>query len=221
MLRSSDTSNIAVRQRQRLARLTGGIRAATLPAPLGEVAPVGMILEAVRCTGHSPRVRAKNSPLMHHKFVVRLQAGKPVAVWTGSFNFTANASSSLENAVEIHDSAVAEAYLNEFARVAAISEPMEFLLGKSDPNWSAKPRKSEDIERTPKPGQGTVKKATPRKRATAKKTATTARAATAKKTTTARKPTAKATTKSTARKPTTTARKVVRKAPAKKTPKKS
>lgn len=53
----------------------------------------------------------------------------PKAVWTGSFNFTSNASRSLENAVFIRDPSVATAYANEFAQVAMLSEPL---------NWSSK-----------------------------------------------------------------------------------
>jgi phosphatidylserine/phosphatidylglycerophosphate/cardiolipin synthase-like enzyme len=68
---------------------------------------------------------------MHHKFLVRgthsAEGLVPSAVWTGSFNFSNNAGNSFENAVEIHEVNVAQQYLNEFARVAALSEPL---------NWS-------------------------------------------------------------------------------------
>jgi len=74
---------------------------------------------------------------MHSKFIIRVNRGRPVAVWTGSFNFTVNASASnIENAVEIHDPVIAGAYLDEFARIAATSEPLNFTAGKADPTWS-------------------------------------------------------------------------------------
>lgn len=191
ILRSGDTSALAVRQRARLARLTGGILASAFPAPLCDIAPPRTKLEAVRCAGHSPRVHSRNSPLMHHKFIVRLSAGKPVAVWTGSFNFTANASSSLENAVEIHDPAVAAAYLAEFARVASISEPMEFFAGKSDPSWNRKtpaPRKPAAKKATTTTRKPAAKKAAPARKTTAKKATTTTRKPAVKKAAPARKP---------------------------------
>ena len=205
MLRSGDTSAKAVRQRERLGRLTGGLLASGFPSPLSDIAPPRTKLDAVRVAGHSPRVRNLNSPLMHHKFIVRLKGGKPVAVWTGSFNFTANASSSLENAVEIHDPVIAAAYLAEFARVAAIAEPLEFAAGKSDPSFVAK--------KAPARKPATRRKTTARKPAAKKPTTTTTRKPAAKKpaastaakktTTTARKPAAKkpTTTRATAAKP--------------------
>lgn len=168
-LRSGDTSSYAVHQRERLSRLRGGMLASGFPSPLCDVAPARTKLEAVRCAGHSPRVRSQNSPLMHHKFLVRLSGGKPVAVWTGSFNFTANASSSLENAVEIHDPVIAGAYLAEFARVAAISEPLEFAAGKSDPSWN---RKTPTVRKPSAKASNTTRKPAAKKAPTAAKTGT-------------------------------------------------
>lgn len=137
-LRDSDTKPASVRNRANLARLTGGLRRRDFPAPLCEAAGAsGDDISAVRCVGHSPRARTANNPLMHHKFVVRLRAGQPVAVWTGSFNFTVNAESSLENAIEVHDPVIAAAYLAEWARVAAVSESLNFVAGKAAPSWSA------------------------------------------------------------------------------------
>lgn len=211
MLRSGDTSAKAVRQRERLGRLTGGLLASGFPSPLSDVAPPRTKLDAVRVAGHSPRVRNLNSPLMHHKFIVRLKGGKPVAVWTGSFNFTANASSSLENAVEIHDPAIAAAYLAEFARVAAIAEPLEFAAGKSDPAFTAKKAPA----RKPSAKKPATRRKTTARKPAAKKASTTTRKPAVKKpvakktTTTARKPAASATAKKTtpaAKKPTTTTR---------------
>jgi len=55
---------------------------------------------------------AKSRAIMHNKFLVFLSSElRPYAVWTGSFNFSANASRSLENAVYIEDAAIAGAYL--------------------------------------------------------------------------------------------------------------
>ena len=82
---------------------------------------------------------------MHHKFLVRLEYNDraesasdyllPVAVWTGSFNFSKNAGYSFENAVEIHDAVIATAYFEEFARVMSLSEPLEWESAWVYPEW--------------------------------------------------------------------------------------
>lgn len=135
-LRSSDSSPSAVRSRTNLGRLTGGLRRQDFGLPLNRVTGVDTI-QAVRCAGHLSRTRAANTPLMHHKFLVRLHSGKAVAVWTGSLNLTVAGELNLENGVEIHDPSIAAAYLDEWARVAAISEPLDFTAGKADPTWTA------------------------------------------------------------------------------------
>ncbi|QNE48680.1 hypothetical protein F1C58_16615 (plasmid) [Glaciihabitans sp. INWT7] len=134
-LRDGDKKPASVRIRANLARLTGGLRRQDFPAPLKSMAGASDEIDPVRCVGHSPRARTANNPLLHHKFVVRLAAGKPVAVWTGSFNFTVNAESSLENAISIEDPTIAAAYLAEWARVAAVSEPLNFKAGAAAPSW--------------------------------------------------------------------------------------
>ncbi|WIB65603.1 phospholipase D-like domain-containing protein [Curtobacterium sp. MCBD17_040] len=135
-LRSTDRKASSARQRALLATLHGGLRRRDFPKPLSDIPTGDDSMPAVRCVGHTPRTGAANTPLMHSKFLVRLQHGKPVAVWTGSFNFTGNAANNVENAVEIHHRTIARAYLNEFARVAALSEPLEFKAGKADPAWT-------------------------------------------------------------------------------------
>lgn len=63
---------------------------------------------------------AKSKALMHNKFLVFLDAsGRPYAVWTGSFNFSGNASRSLENAVYIDDAAIAQAYHQAWSSVCS------------------------------------------------------------------------------------------------------
>ena len=74
---------------------------------------------------------------MHHKFFVFCSAHaenerrelevQPEAVWTGSFNPTANGRRSLENALLVQSRDVALAYSREHYAMLAISEPL---------NWS-------------------------------------------------------------------------------------
>lgn len=49
---------------------------------------------------------------------------KPYAVWTGSFNFSSNAESSLENAVLIYGASIAEQYFKEFSQIYLLSQPV-------------------------------------------------------------------------------------------------
>ena len=190
----------AGRQRETLARLVGGLRRRDFPAPLSEMfRNVNDFIDPVRVTGHTG-ARAANSPLMHHKFAVRLTNGQPTAVWAGSFNWTKNASSSIENAVEIHDTEVAAIYLAEYARVAALSEPMNYTSPRPKPQWHI----------------GTTQEAATRTAA-----APTRRAAPAAKPPAARKPAVRkpaAKKPTTRRKPTASAPSTVRRPPVAKKP---
>jgi len=56
-------------------------------------------------------------------------------VWTGSFNFTANASASFENAVYLEDKAVVHAFTQEFAQIFTMSEPLDWESQWSEPEW--------------------------------------------------------------------------------------
>jgi hypothetical protein len=170
-LREAVDTDSAARNRETLATLTGGLRAQDFPSPLSDVEHADLI-DPVRTVGHLNRGRGENTPLMHSKFIVRLHAGKPVAVWSGSLNFTYNAESSVENALEIYDPAVAAAYLAEWARLVAVSEPLEFTAGKADPTWApAKRAPRTPVARTKAPLKAPVKKAAaPRKKAVAPKT---------------------------------------------------
>lgn len=110
-------------------------------------------LEGVRCVGNYNRSKAPASPRSHHKFVVfckavsHQEAGEeigddyeweetiPYAIWTGSFNFTFNATQSFENALYISDPAIAQAYYREWAQIEAISEPLDWKHDWVDPEW--------------------------------------------------------------------------------------
>lgn len=133
--------------RVRYERLSCDIYRQSLPAPLSSMSYCSdPAVPAVRCAGHHNSDKALAMPRMHHKFLVRCERRddgetlspdnyRPTAVWTGSFNFSYNAGQSFENAVEIHDETIAEAYLQEFARVAAISEPLDWTSTWAAPEW--------------------------------------------------------------------------------------
>ncbi len=104
-------------------------------------------LDGVRCVGMRPTRNAESWVKMHHKFLVfgrfveedRDPDGEvfvePYAVWTGSFNFTHNATRSFENAVYIADEKIAQAYFYEFQQVAALSEPLDWSSEYVEPEW--------------------------------------------------------------------------------------
>ena len=130
------------RRGQRLAAgyasLVGGLPASAFPEPLASKGDV--LLAPIACVGYAGSTPF--APLHHHKFLVRCHAedGKLVAdaLWSGSFNLTKNASEGFENAVEIHDPIIADAYLHEFALMAAMSEPMNWRMAAPDPHGLGK-----------------------------------------------------------------------------------
>lgn len=205
---------------RRYAALTGGLPAALFPDPLGtktfrgKPVPNDAALAPIACVGYGSG--SQHQPLMHHKFLVRCVldgdgALLPVAVWTGSFNFSGNADRSFENAVEIHDPTIAAAYLTEFALVASVSEPMNWRLARPNPKGAG----AGTIVVPPAKTTSRVVKRTQRRRATKPGTRTTgtrsgtvrktaAKKTTAKKAGTARTTAQKSVAKKTAKKATAT-----------------
>lgn len=90
-------------------------------------------IAAVRCLGDEVTSEF-NARRMHNKFVVfgrpggkgepRVMATK---VWTGSYNFSASAELSLENAVCIRNPELAAAYAREFVGIFLNSEPLDWI----------------------------------------------------------------------------------------------
>lgn len=106
----------------------------------------GRDYEPVKCLGGLKAPSALSRPLLHHKFVVLCDVKEskytdeygtdvvlvpaPRSVWTGSFNFTPNATRSLENAVLIEDPVIARAYLDEYLYLYQFTEPLNW-----DQDW--------------------------------------------------------------------------------------
>lgn len=187
-------------EREALRPLTGGVPSRLLPSPT----PKEPELAPVRCVGWTAKGRF--GALMHHKFLVRLDtAGEPVAVWTGSFNLTAGAENNIENGMVIDDTAIAQAFLSEFSRVWALSEPLLFAAGTPTPGSNATvaervPKKRAPAKRKARKPTG---KRTPAKKATTAKTKTAAK----KPAAAAKKPVAKKTTSTRTAAKTATTRK--------------
>lgn len=116
-------------------------------------------IEPLRCVGNHNADKNPAFPRAHHKFLVgcyirdmemrweqvvndfgdevnvAVQCFQPHAVWTGSFNLTANAERSFENVVVIEDEAIAQAYYNEWNQLAALSEPLDWDSEWCHPEW--------------------------------------------------------------------------------------
>ena len=88
-------------------------------------------VEAVRCVG---KVTRAESARMHHKFLV-FGNQEPESVWTGSFNLSATAEDSFENAVVIDDPTCAAAYFQEFRTLLLLSEPITSTSKTMRPSW--------------------------------------------------------------------------------------
>lgn len=115
--------------------------------------------QPVRCLGNHNRDKDPAFPRMHNKFIVfcdRVNYSRscdnvcrytghecdsnndtlnPRAVWTGSFNFTQNATNSLENAVLISDPVIASAYFAEWEQLICLSEPLDWTDDWCAPEW--------------------------------------------------------------------------------------
>lgn len=146
---STTSGNVRVVFKDLSRELVTLIRRDEVDAVVGCVAwlthPKGPDLEGVRCVGVGGQ---RNRPRMHDKFLVFCKeepecasdvlygsAIKPFAVWTGSFNFTRNATQSFENAVYIEDVKIARAYFDEFQQIAALSEPLDWESEYVEPEW--------------------------------------------------------------------------------------
>jgi phosphatidylserine/phosphatidylglycerophosphate/cardiolipin synthase-like enzyme len=103
---------------------------------------------AVRCVGNCNSARHPSMPRMHNKMLIfadlqdhtydtssdpALEGAPgytteviPKAVWTGSCNFSRNASRSFENAVFLDSPDVAACYLKEFTQIYLFSEPLDW-----------------------------------------------------------------------------------------------
>lgn len=102
-------------------------------------------LDRVRCVGMSVE-GDRTIPRMHHKFAVfgdwdeggpDPDFGRfiPKSVATGSFNWTHNATTSLENVMIIRNREIARHYAREWAHVLTLSEPCNWESEYVAPEW--------------------------------------------------------------------------------------
>lgn len=100
-------------------------------------------IDPVRCVGNHNADKGV-LPRSHHKFVLFCDLMEtihgdvycaPYEVWTGSFNFTQNATLSFENAIVLRDINIVRAFYREYAQVAALSEPLDWQSRWAAPEW--------------------------------------------------------------------------------------
>lgn len=125
-----------------------------LPAPLMRYSLPGGVsglnyagdasIAAIRCVGHHNSEKKSAWPRMHNKFLVFCDmdpAGDghedvvPRKVWTGSYNISANAAASWENAVMIDSPEVAEAYAREYGQIMTFSETLDWKNPWVEPEY--------------------------------------------------------------------------------------
>ncbi len=92
-------------------------------------------VDPIRCIGNYNREGKAAFPRAHHKFLVFCRKSSvrgyvPVALWTGSFNLTYNATHSFENVLILRDKSgdneILHAYLKEHHHLFALSEPLQW-----------------------------------------------------------------------------------------------
>ncbi|MCC5633987.1 phospholipase D-like domain-containing protein [Nostoc sphaeroides CHAB 2801] len=87
----------------------------------------GWETNAVRYLGKVNTMKYPAFPRMHHKFLLFCENPQtPYAVWTGSFNFTYNATNSLENALYITDENIVKAYYLEWVYTFVQSKSLDW-----------------------------------------------------------------------------------------------
>jgi hypothetical protein len=143
--KEADLQGKTAQSRAQLAKyraIGNGVLKNALPEPISQ-ARCGPRLGPVRSVGAIHGRSSRHTPRMHNKFLVRGhyrgRTWVPEAVLTGSSNGSINAGYSLENILIVHDPDVAAFYLDYFARMAAISEPMNSVHRTVQPEWVQQP----------------------------------------------------------------------------------
>lgn len=143
----SNQSNWAEVLRDRYAKLHSKIYRNEFPGIVKDLSFCsGLSNEPVRCVGNYNRDKKPAFPRMHNKFLIFAKRFKaendylpdafyPYGVWTGSFNFTENATRSLENALYIENEQIVGAYWSEFEQIYSISEPLDWSEDWIAPEW--------------------------------------------------------------------------------------
>jgi hypothetical protein len=95
-------------------------------------------VQPIRLSG-KPKTKNRSNPRMHHKFVLfgNHELYEPTLLWTGSYNFTANATKSLENGLFIKCPEIVNAYWLEWRQVLLSSFRIEDKWWGESYGWSS------------------------------------------------------------------------------------
>jgi hypothetical protein len=107
--------------------------------PMGNLSVCGdPTVDGIRCVGNHNIEKKPAFPRAHHKFLVfcnvteteEVKSYLPIALWTGSFNLTKNATNSFENVLYFSDTSgeneIINAFLNEHHQIFALSESLNW-----------------------------------------------------------------------------------------------
>lgn len=127
--------------RNEYAQLKCGIELQSLDNPIGEkMCYFFDPADPIVCVGAIKNKEDTSNPLMHNKFLIFARWRKDApsktiqyAAWTGSFNFSANASKSFENALYLTDPNIVNAYFQEFGQIWLLSEPIDWEKEEMSP----------------------------------------------------------------------------------------
>ncbi len=111
------------------------------------------------CTERVTRPNVKRAPIAHHKFMILLQHGEPVAVLTGSTNFSAGGVFGQSNVVHVADhKAIAQAYLRCWNLIAANTDyrALRTALMALNPAVEGFPRRGTSCVFSPQPTLATL-----------------------------------------------------------------
>jgi hypothetical protein len=120
----------------------------------------GPEIEPVRCIGNVNTDKSPAFPRSHHKFIVFCNREEdtnfimPMAVWTGSYNFSKTAEYSFENAIILYDKKIVRAFFQEYIQIVSLSESLDWKTEWAVPDWYRWDRKhrtyTEDYDHTSK-----------------------------------------------------------------------
>lgn len=97
-------------------------------------------MDPIRCVGIVGGEQERTNPRMHNKYLIfaHFNEGEgvsPYAVWTGSYNLSATAERSFENALLLRNPNIVRAYFFEYGQIAALSEPLDWKSKEVNPEW--------------------------------------------------------------------------------------
>ncbi|OMP74731.1 hypothetical protein, partial [[Flexibacter] sp. ATCC 35208] len=104
-------------------------------------------VDGIRCVGNHNKENRSAFPRAHHKFLVFCNVTEtemyktydPVALWTGSFNITKNATLSFENVIYFTEKSgkneIINSFINEHHQIFALSEALNWSSVWTEPEF--------------------------------------------------------------------------------------